>query len=137
MELETYRRKRNFQKTPEPSGKKRSRGAKQLSFVVQKHAASQLHYDFRLDIDGVLASWAIPKGPSLDPAQRRLAVHVEDHPLEYGKFEGKIPKGHYGAGEVKIWDRGVWMPQDNPRTALRQGKLKFQLQERNFPEGGT
>lgn len=128
MELDTYRRKRNFQKTPEPSGKKRSRGAKQLSFVVQKHAASQLHYDFRLEIDGVLASWAIPKGPSLDPAQRRLAVHVEDHPLEYGKFEGKIPKGHYGAGEVKIWDRGVWIPQDNPRTALRQGKLKFHLQ---------
>ncbi len=127
MELDTYRRKRNFKKTPEPAGKKQARGAKQLSFVVQEHAARRLHYDFRLEIDGVLASWAIPKGPSPNPADRRLAVHVEDHPLEYGKFAGTIPKGHYGAGTVKIWDRGVWIPQDNPRTALDRGKLKFEL----------
>src|SRR5258706_9467214 len=127
MELDTYRRKRNFKKTPEPAGKKQARGAQQLSFVVQEHAARRLHYDFRLEIDGVLASWAIPKGPSPNPADRRLAVHVEDHPLEYGKFAGTIPKGHYGAGTVKIWDRGVWIPQDNPRTALDRGKLKFEL----------
>lgn len=127
MELDIYRRKRNFKNTPEPAGGKRVRGAKQLSFVVQKHAARRLHYDFRLEIDGVLASWAIPKGPSRNPAERRLAVHVEDHPLEYGKFTGVIPKGHYGAGTVEIWDRGIWIPQDNPRKALDRGKLKFEL----------
>lgn len=134
MELERYRRKRDFHSTPEPRGKIQ-RPAKQLSFVVQKHAARRLHYDFRLEIGGVLASWAVPKGPSLDPAERRLAVHVEDHPLEYGKFEGVIPKGHYGAGDVKIWDRGVWIPQGDPRAALRQGKLKFHLRGKKLSGG--
>jgi bifunctional non-homologous end joining protein LigD len=134
MGLERYRRKRNFHSTPEPSGKVQ-RSVKEPSFVVQKHAARRLHYDFRLQIGGVLASWAIPKGPSLDPGKRRLAVHVEDHPLEYGKFEGVIPKGHYGAGDVKIWDRGVWMPQGNPRTGLRQGKLKFLLRGKKLSGG--
>jgi len=135
MELDTYRRKRNFEKTPEPAGSKRARGAKQLSFVVQKHAARRLRYDFRLEIDGVLASWAIPKGPSRDPAERRLAVHVEDHPLEYGKFAGSIPKGHYGAGKVEIWDSGIWIPEDDPRKALNRGKLKFELRGKKLSGG--
>ena len=126
MGLQTYRQKRNFRATPEPRGKS-ARAAKDLAFVVQKHAARRLHYDFRLQIGGVLASWAIPKGPSLDPKERRLAVHVEDHPLEYGNFEGRIPKGHYGAGSVEIWDRGTWIPNGDPRAGLRQGKLKFHL----------
>src|SRR5262245_11177599 len=126
MGLQVYRQKRNFRATPEPRGKV-ARANKALSFVVQKHAARRLHYDFRLEIGGVLASWAIPKGPSLDPKERRLAVHVEDHPLEYGKFKGTIPKGHYGAGSVEIWDRGTWVPDGNPQAGLRQGKLKFHL----------
>jgi bifunctional non-homologous end joining protein LigD len=134
MGLERYRRKRDFHSTPEPRGKIR-RSVKELSFVVQKHAARRLHYDFRLEIGGVLASWAVPKGPSLDPAQRRLAVHVEDHPLEYGKFEGVIPKGHYGAGNVKLWDRGAWIPQGDPRAGLRQGKLKFLLRGERLSGG--
>ncbi|MBC7855715.1 MAG: ATP-dependent DNA ligase, partial [Pirellulaceae bacterium] len=125
MSLRDYQRKRKFDKTPEPAGKV----ARQTrwSFVVQKHAASHLHYDFRLELDGVLKSWAVPKGPSLDPEQRRLAVEVEDHPIEYGKFEGKIPAGSYGAGEVIVWDRGTWKCQENPGQALRQGKLEFEL----------
>ena len=134
MALETYRRKRNFRSTPEPRGKITPNG-KNLSFVVQKHAARRLHYDFRLEIGGVLASWAIPKGPSLDPKERRLAVHVEDHPLEYGKFEGTIPKGHYGAGSVELWDRGTWIPSGNPRAGLQQGKLKFHLNGKRLSGG--
>ena len=134
MALETYRRKRNFRSTPEPRGKIAGNG-KNLSFVVQKHAARRLHYDFRLEIGGVLASWAIPKGPSLDPKERRLAVHVEDHPLEYGKFEGTIPKGHYGAGSVELWDRGTWTPNGNPRAGLQQGKLKFHLNGKRLSGG--
>jgi DNA ligase D-like protein (predicted 3'-phosphoesterase) len=127
MDLRAYRRKRNFQKTPEPAGKSVIRARKQLSFVVQKHAARNLHYDLRLEMNGVLASWAVPKGPSLDPKERRLAVQVEDHPIEYGAFEGNIPKGQYGAGAVLLWDRGSWTPEGDPLDGRRKGKLKFNL----------
>jgi bifunctional non-homologous end joining protein LigD len=128
MGLREYQRKRNFKKTPEPSGKAAPRRRKgELLFVVQKHAASRLHYDFRLELEGVLKSWAVPKGPSLDPADKRLAMHVEDHPLEYGSFEGMIPKGEYGGGTVLLWDRGTWEPVGDPHQAYRAGSLKFIL----------
>ncbi len=124
-----YARKRDFNATPEPSGK-RSRGkrAHALQFCIQKHDASHLHYDFRLELDGTLKSWAIPKGPSLDPKVRRLAVHVEDHPLDYADFEGHIPEGHYGAGDVIVWDRGIWEPEGDAHEAYAKGKLRFRLQ---------
>ena len=128
--LTEYNRKRDFQKTREPPGQT-TRGkraaAGSLSFVIQKHAARRLHYDFRLELDGTLVSWAVPKGPSLDPRDKRLAVHVEDHPLSYGDFEGSIPKGQYGGGDVIVWDHGIWQPQGDPRKAYKDGKLKFTL----------
>lgn len=127
--LQEYARKRDFNATPEPSGKrKRGKRAHALQFCIQKHDASHLHYDFRLELDGTLKSWAIPKGPSLDPKVRRLAVHVEDHPLDYADFEGRIPEGHYGAGDVIVWDRGVWEPEGDAHEAYAKGKLRFRLQ---------
>ncbi len=127
--LGEYNRKRDFEITAEPAGESPAgkRNASALSFVIQKHAARNLHYDFRLELDGVLLSWAVPKGPSLDPSQKRLAVHVEDHPLSYGGFEGSIPAGQYGAGDVIVWDRGIWQPHDDPHKAYAAGKLKFGL----------
>lgn len=127
--LEEYQRKRNFDDSPEPAGKSVRRPQTQaLQYCIQKHDASHLHYDFRLELDGTLKSWAIPKGPSLDPKVRRLAVHVEDHPLEYASFEGHIPEGHYGAGDVIVWDRGVWLPDGDPQQGYAKGKLRFRLQ---------
>src|SRR5437879_8014062 len=130
MGLAEYRRKRRFAVTPEPAGATRPgrRGAKTLAFVVQKHSATRLHYDFRLEWKWVLLSWAVPKGPSLDPSVKRLAVQVEDHPLEYAKFEGIIPRGEYGGGTVMIWDRGTWTPEvPDVHAALAKGELKFAL----------
>lgn len=124
--LAAYHRKRDFAKTPEPhSGGTSGKGV--LAFVVQKHHASHLHYDFRLELDGTLVSWAVPKGPCLDPQVKRMAVHVEDHPISYGSFEGTIPPGQYGAGTVIVWDRGEWRPEGDARKALAAGKLKFEL----------
>ena len=129
--LKTYRDKRDFGRTREPEGRPSGRRSRKTPaggvFVVHKHAARRLHYDLRLELDGVLKSWAVPKGPSLDPAVRRLAVHVEDHPLEYGAFEGVIPKGEYGGGTVMLWDAGRWDPIGDARDGYRRGELKFRL----------
>ncbi|PZR63224.1 MAG: DNA ligase D [Chloroflexi bacterium] len=127
MSLERYRRKRDFGATPEPAGEQRTTGERR--FVVQRHRATRLHYDVRLEIDGVLVSWAVPKGPTLDPGQRRMAVHVEDHPVEYFDFEGVIPRGQYGAGDVIVWDWGMFEPEetDDPGRAVRAGELKLRL----------
>jgi bifunctional non-homologous end joining protein LigD len=135
MALERYRQKRNFKLTPEPAGKVGKRRTRELSFVIQKHAARRMHYDFRLELNGVLLSWAVPKGPSLDPNDKRLAMHVEDHPMEYGGFEGVIPEKQYGAGTVMLWDRGIWIPKSDPEEGYRKGHLKFDL-EGDKLEGG-
>ncbi len=130
--LDDYNRMRDFRRrrNPSPSNPRSRKKTKDhaLQFCIQKHDASRLHYDFRLELDGALKSWAVPKGPSLDPKVKRLAVHVEDHPLDYATFEGSIPEGHYGAGDVIVWDRGVWIPQDDPAKAYAKGRLKFELQ---------
>lgn len=128
MSLTEYHRKRSFAKTPEPKGRTGRAKRAGLSYVIQKHAASSLHYDFRLEWQGVLLSWAVPKGPSLDPSQKRLAVKVEDHPLDYAGFEGVIPAGEYGGGSVIVWDRGVWEPEGDPGDMLAAGRLKFRLE---------
>jgi len=125
--LATYRAKRDFSRTAEPSGAEKAPASKSLAYVIQKHDASHLHYDFRLELDGVLKSWAVPKGPSLDPARKVLAVQVEDHPLAYGDFEGRIPEGQYGGGTVMLWDRGTWEPVGDAREGLKNGKLHFLL----------
>lgn len=155
MELEKYRKKRKFDSTSEPLGQRnvpvsvsRDRGGSghddmdtntikrgRRIFVVQKHQARQLHYDFRLEIGGVLKSWAIPKGPSLNSANKRLAKQVEDHPLEYADFEGVIPEGNYGAGVVLIWDKGEWEGEENAEDALKKGKLEFKLKGERLKGG--
>src|SRR6186713_881721 len=128
--LKKYRTMRDFAETAEPRGSDRARPkklARGQSYVIQKHAARRLHYDFRLEHDGALLSWAVPKGPNLDPSVKRLAVETEPHPLEYGGFEGTIPKGQYGGGTVMVWDRGSWEPEGDARAAYRKGHLAFTL----------
>ena len=125
MALDVYRKKRKFGVTPEPRGRKEKRGGNR--YVIQKHAARRLHYDLRLELDGVMKSWAVTRGPSLDPGEKRLAVHVEDHPVEYNTFEGTIPQGEYGGGTVMIWDRGRWTPEGDPHKGLAKGHLTFDL----------
>lgn len=125
--LARYRSMRDFGKTAEPAGAERTQASNRLRFVIQKHAATRLHYDFRLELNGVFLSWAVTRGPSLDPADKRLAVQTEDHPLDYGDFEGTIPKGEYGGGTVSLWDRGYWEPEGDPEAMLKGGDLKFTL----------
>jgi bifunctional non-homologous end joining protein LigD len=135
MPLRAYHEKRNFARTPEPKGHEaRRRGWR---YVIQKHDATSLHYDFRLELDGVLKSWAIPRGPSLDPGQKRLAVETEDHPIAYGTFEGVIPEGEYGAGPLLLWDRGRWRPKEDAEEAYRKGRLKFDLEGEKLTGGWT
>jgi len=126
--LAEYNRKRRFDVTPEPAGKPGRARKAALEFVIQKHRASRLHYDFRLEHDGVMLSWAVPKGPSLDPSNKRFAMQTEDHPIEYNQFEGVIPEGEYGGGTVMIWDQGTWEPEvEDVEQALTKGDLKFKL----------
>lgn len=138
MSLSTYKKKRNFKETPEP-GAEISRSKSANSFVIQRHDATRLHYDFRLEVNSVLKSWAVPKGPSLNPNDKRLAVMVEDHPLSYGRFKGKIPDGNYGAGLVEIWDHGTYVPEEMDKISdkeidkhIKKGMLKFSLKGRKL-----
>ena len=133
--IATYHSKRDFAKTTEPAGKKEVPSSSMLRFVIQRHDARRLHYDFRLEIDGVFKSWAVTRGPSLDPRDKRLAVEVEDHPLDYGDFEGTIPKGQYGGGTVQVWDRGYWIPEGDPHDGLNRGDLKFSLEGERLQGG--
>lgn len=140
--LGDYRRKRDFTKTAEPAGAATSRRRKTLAFVIQKHAASHLHFDLRLELDGVMKSWAVPKGPSIDPGVKRLAMEVEDHPIEYNRFEGTIPKGEYGGGTVMLWDRGTYTwherdpdPEQRLRDGYASGDFKFALKGKRL--GGS
>ena len=135
MALEEYKRKRDFKKTPEPPPDRVKAHKEGLSYLIQKHDATRLHYDFRLELDGVLLSWAVTKGPSLNPADKRLAVRTEDHPLSYGAFEGTIPKGQYGGGTVMMWDEGTWEPKGDPRAGLRKGHLSFILHGKRLKGG--
>ncbi|HAQ36337.1 MAG TPA: ATP-dependent DNA ligase, partial [Alphaproteobacteria bacterium] len=130
--LKEYKAKRDFASTPEPEGKRVRRKGRR--YLIQKHAATRLHYDFRLELDGVLKSWAVTKGPSLTPSDKRLAVRTEDHPVEYADFEGVIPKG-YGAGTVMLWDRGEWEPTEDPEEGLKKGALKFRLKGERLKGG--
>ena len=134
MSLKEYKKKRRFDITPEPKGNaKKPRSGGSLLYLIQKHQATNLHYDFRLEWNGALLSWAVPKGPSLDPSVKRLAMRTEDHPLEYGNFEGVIPAGEYGGGTVMLWDKGTWVPEvPDVDSALKSGELKFTLQGRKL-----
>src|ERR1700744_2995749 len=125
--LSKYLAKRDFKQTAEPSGAVGAAPAEYPRFVIQKHDARRLHYDLRLELDGVFKSWAVTRGPSLDPHEKRLAVEVEDHPVSYGSFEGTIPKGQYGGGTVMLWDEGTWEPVGDPHKGLKNGKLVFKL----------
>src|SRR5438874_7318707 len=127
MALEAYRAKRDFSATPEPKPNAPATDHQGWSFVVQKHDARRLHYDFRLELDGVMMSWAVTRGPSLVPGEKRLAIHVEDHPVEYNKFEGIIPEDQYGGGTVMVWDRGTWTPDHDPHKGMQKGHLDFDL----------
>src|ERR1700753_158673 len=134
MSLAKYRKMRDFAQTSEPAGKTRRKHGR--SYVIQKHDASHLHYDFRLELGGVLLSWAVPKGPTLDPGVKRLAVQTEDHPIEYGSFEGTIPEGAYGGGTVLLWDQGTWEPEGDAEAAYKKGHLKLQLHGQTWSGGG-
>src|SRR5712691_2115513 len=137
MGLKEYRRKRRFDVTSEPAGQEKSQAKKPkaLGYVIQKHRATALHYDFRLEWNGVLLSWAVPKGPSLDPSVKRMAMQVEDHPIEYAKFEGIIPAGEYGGGTVMVWDKGTWIPESpDVDAALKKGDLKFTLRGKKLKD---
>jgi len=136
--LAAYQAKRKFDHTPEPSGKKKTGHAKRPLFVIQKHAASRLHYDFRLEMDGVLKSWAVPKDIPTERGQKRLAMRVEDHPLDYAKFEGIIPKGNYGAGTVMVWDKGTYVVSgESPQEALKRGKIELHLEGKKLKSDWT